>query len=225
MQPLKMLIKFPSRGRPERFFTSLNSAVDNIADKENYHISVTLDTDDKEMCNQDVLDRLAAYRNVSVGWGESKSKVDAVNRSMPTFYKWDFLMVHSDDIIFSFYGFDEVVRLEMLQHFPDGDAYLHFREKDSKEFLNVMPIMDRKYYNRFGWIYHPAYQSLWVDNEQTETAQYLGRYRYINYEIFQHLNPAYGYIPRDEMFDRQQEIGWTIDQQTYNERKAKNFDL
>ena len=41
----------------------------------------------------------------------------------------------------------------------------------------------------------------------------------------EHLNPAYGYMERDEMFDIQQEIGWRDDRITYEKRKLKKFDL
>ena len=45
-KPLKILVKLPSRGRPEKLIKALDSIVDNIQDKENTFISLTLDTDD-----------------------------------------------------------------------------------------------------------------------------------------------------------------------------------
>jgi len=58
-----------------------------------------------------------------------------------------------------------------------------------------------------------------------EIAKKLGKYVYIPYSIMEHKNPAYGYLPEDAMFREQQNIGWTIDQETYNHRKAINFEL
>lgn len=219
-----ILFKLPSRGRPERFFRAIDSIVNNLATPYAYHISCTLDTDDEKMNGQDVVLKIQDYKNISIQWGVSKSKIDAVNRDMPDI-DWGILVVCSDDIFFNIYGFDEMIRSEMLQHFPNGDGYLHFCEKDSQSFLNVMTVCDKRYYNRFGYVYHPEYNSLFCDNEQTEVAKQLGRYIYVPYQIMEHLNPAYGYMERDEMFDRQQQEGWTIDQETYNRRKAKNFDL
>lgn len=220
----KILFKLPSRGRPERFFKALDSIIDNVRDKDSYHVSCTLDTDDATMNNEDVISKIRTRKNVSIEWGLSTSKINAVNRNMPNI-DWDILLVSSDDIYFDIYGFDEMVRLEFNQHFPNGDGYVHFKEKDSGSALCVMTCCDKKYYDRFGYIYHPEYISLFADNEQFDVAKILGRYVYVPYEIMQHLNPAYGYLEKDEMFKYQQKIGWTKDQQTYNERKAKNFDL
>lgn len=223
--PLKILFKLPSRGRPERFFKALNSIINNLHDKENYLISCTLDEDDLAMCNAEVVDKIHAIPNVEIGWGLSDSKIHAINRSMPE-YDWDIVVIGSDDIYFNLFGFDKIIRMEMENNFPDGDGYLHFREKDTFDILNVMTVIDKKYYDRFGYIYHPTYKSLWCDNEQTEVAKRLKRYAFIPYEIMLHRNSAYGYTdcPRDEMFDRQQK-DWQSDEANFMSRKEKNFDL
>lgn len=219
-----ILFKLPSRGRPVRFFRALDSIVNNLAIEYAYHISCTLDTDDSSMNNEAVIEKINSNKNTSISWGTSKSKIDAINRGMPD-VEWDILVVCSDDIFFNIYGFDEMIRTEMKQHFPNGDGYLHFCEKDSQSFLNVMTVCDRKYYDRFGYVYHSEYISLFCDNEQMEVAKKLGRYIYIPYQIMEHLNPAYGYMERDAMFDEQQKIGWTKDQETFNRRKENNFGL
>ncbi len=221
-----ILFKFPSRGRPEKFFIALDSIVNNIVCDFAYHISCTLDEDDKAMNNDEVRQTLSTYKNLSIGWGKSTSKVDAINRDMPEI-DWDILVNFSDDMLFNFYGFDEVIRQEMMQNFPDTDGYLHFPERDSMAALCVLTICGRKYYDRFGYIYNPEYKSLFCDNEQMEVAKILGKYIYLPYMIFEHRNPAYAHYneERDAMFNNQQQIGWTIDQQTFNRRKAINFGL
>lgn len=223
-----ILFKLPSRGRPERFFKALDSIVLNLACDYAYHISCTLDEDDTTMNNDEVVSKIAAYKNTSISWGTSKTKVHAINRGMPPMVvPWDILVNFSDDMRITVYGFDEIIRQEMLQHFSDTDGYLHFPEKDSMAALCVLTICGRKYYGRFGYIYHPAYKSLFCDNEQMEVAKMLGKYVYVPYMIFEHRNPAYSHYgeEKDEMFEAQQQVGWTIDQQTYNRRKEKNFDL
>lgn len=220
---MKLLVKLPSRGRPQRFFRALDSIVANIDDHDNYHISCTLDTDDNSMNNEEVIAAIKEYPNASIEWGTSDSKIHAVNRSMPT-YEWDILVVGSDDIFFNVYGFDEMIRQEMKSTFPEGDGYLHFMESDTKELLNVMTVVDRKYYDRFGYIYHPSYKSLWCDNEQMLVAQKVGRYKYINYSIMEHLNPAYGKLERDTMFNEQQ-AHWNNDEHNFYHRQSLNFNL
>lgn len=223
--PPKILYKYPSRSRPERFFKSLDSLYNNLDDKNNFHVSCTLDTDDWTMNNPDVKERIKRYNNISVEWGESKTKVDAVNRSMPN-YDWDILVVHSDDMIFNLYGADTMIRIDMNNHFPEYDGLLHYPDQDAKEYLATMYIAGRKFYDRFGYIYHPSYKSLWCDNEIMQCAQILGKYKYCGYQINLHLNPAYeqNNMERDEMFNRQQS-DWNDDERNFYARKSKNFDL
>ena len=220
-----ILIKLPSRGRPEKLFRALDSIHNHISDQKYFTVSCTLDTDDAAVCNEDVVGRISEYPNTEIAWGTSESKIHAINRSMPE--EFGIVCIGSDDIFFNAFGFDEMIRLEMRTHFPDGDGYLHFREKDSLSALNVMTVIDKKYYDRFGYIYHPEYLSLFADNHQMDVAKILGRYVYIDYSIMEHRNPAYNEYNevKDEMFRYQQEIGWSIDQLKYEEMKSRNYDL
>jgi len=193
---------------------------------------VTADVDDESMMNSYVYTKIVnEYKNIKVVYGKSESKIHAINRDLNNVGEywsdvadWDIVMVLSDDIRMTMPSWDEVIRMEMQIKFPQGDGYLHFQEKDTKRLLNVMEIMDRTYYERFGFIYHPSYKSLWCDNEKTELAKMLGRYKYIENEIFVHENPVYGYQPRDEMFDAQQAL-WGEDEQNFLARKAIRFEI
>lgn len=217
------LFKYPSRGRPDHFFKSLDSIYNNVSDKDHFHVSLTLDDNDDTMNNENVIKKIASYENISIGWGESYSKINAVNRSMPKL-DWDILFCMSDDMIFNIFGFDVMVGVDMMNHFPDGDGLLHYPDQDAKAALATMFISGKKYYDRFGYIYHPSYKSVWCDNEVQDIAKSLGKYVYCGYQINLHMNPAYGHRERDEMFNRQQG-DWPEDEKNYYERKTRNFDL
>ena len=214
---MKILFKYPSRSRPERFFDGLNSIYNNIVDHDNFHVACTLDTDDLTMNNPEVKERLSDYPNLSIQWGISESKVHAINRDMPD-YEWDILICFSDDMRLTFYGFDQFVK----HCFHDSlDWHVHLPDFDEKEKLPVLYIAGRTFYNRFGRIYDPEYKSLFCDTELMEVAKELGRYKYENIPgLFIHMLPAYGHLPADEMWTEQQRIGWTEDQKTYLRRKA-----
>jgi len=81
-KPLKILFKFPCRYRKEMFFESLDSLNDNIRDRDNYLISLTLDTDDEILNDKEVIEKINTYPNVKIEWGVSGSKINAVNRSV-----------------------------------------------------------------------------------------------------------------------------------------------
>jgi hypothetical protein len=222
-QPLKILFKYPSRGRPQRFFDALDSIYRNISDTDYYHIACTLDEDDETMNNPAVIEHINAYGTASIQWGKSKSKIDAINRSMPG-YDWDIIICMSDDMQFNVFGFDTMIRVDMLTHFSDLDGLLHYPDQDAKQWLATMYIAGRKFYDRFGYIYHPSYKSLWCDNEVMDVARMLGKYKYTGYQINVHLNPAYGHLPKDDMFNEQQGY-WTEDEMNYNARKGLNFGI
>lgn len=229
---MKILVKFPSRSRPDRFFRSLDSLYQLCYAPEKMYVLVSADVDDGTMMNSYVYTKIVSeYKNIKVVYGKSESKIHAVNRDInnladfwPEAADWDIIVVVSDDMHMILNGWDEVIRMEMMANFPHGDGYLHFMEKDTKGVLNVMEINHRTFYERFGFIYHPSYKSLWCDNEKTELAKMMRRYKYIDMQIFVHENPAYGYIERDELFDRQQEF-WGEDEANFLARKAINFEV
>lgn len=76
----KILYKFASRNRPEKFF----KAVDNIIEmsrSDDYMIMATLDIDDPTMANAVVRDKINSYGSkLKAYYGTSKSKVDAINK-------------------------------------------------------------------------------------------------------------------------------------------------
>ncbi len=198
-EPFKILFKYPSRNRPERFFASLDSLVNNVADKAYYHVACTLDTDDETMNNDEVIKRLYEYENVSIQWGLSKSKIHAINRNVPD-YPFDIIVNHSDDMIFNLYGFDQCIRVDMNAHFPNFDGILHYPDQDAKDWLATMYIAGKNFYNKFGFIYDNQFKSLWCDNLVQKVAQAMGKYKYCGYQINVHLNPAYGHLEKDSMF-------------------------
>jgi len=223
-KPLFILFKYPSRGRPERFFTSLDSIINNISDKYYFHVSCTLDEDDLSMNNPEIIERIMGYKNVSIEWGKSTSKINAVNRSMPDI-DWDIVVNMSDDMIFTMFGFDTHIKVDMLTHFPNLDGLLHYPDQDAKDWLATMYIAGKRWWEfRNKYIYHPSYLSLWCDNEEMDVAKIMDKYKYCCYQINIHLNPAYNHLPKDDMFNEQQGH-WNQDEANYYARKAKNFDL
>lgn len=227
-QPLRMLFKYPCRGREKMFFESLQSLDDNIRDRSNYHISLTLDLDDEILNDDSVIERIGGFSNTSIAWGMSESKVHAINRSFPD-YDFDVVICWSNDMFATFYGFDDIFRDSILSVFGNTgmEGLAHFPEPDSREFLNVLYIATRKYYERFGYIYHPSYKSLWCDNESLEVAKKLGKYHFFGtLGLYEHRNAAYHQygLERDALFDYQQSL-WPIDELNFNERKKRNFDL
>lgn len=221
----KILFKFPSRTRPQRFFETLDNIHSMADDKENFRIACTLDVDDETMNNAGVLDRIKRYPKTVAYLGNSRSKVDAFNRDMDDIaieYPWDICVAVSDDMRFIVYGFDNLIREGFQYNAPDFDGLLHYPDQDAKHIIPVLYIAGRKYYNRDLFIYNPIYWSLFVDNESMEVGKIRNKYHYLGIQLINHLNPAYGHLPRDEQFNRQQDM-WGHDEKIFIIRQANNF--
>lgn len=239
MEP-HILIKYASRSRPERFFEGLHNIIDMAADKESYTVLCMLDADDMSIFStefqtstsnryqlpsfntqMDLVHHKAPDR-VCYDFGTSKSKIDAINRPIWPTMQWDILVNFSDDMRFTVYGYDHLIREGIRCNGPD--VFLHYPDSTAKNMLPTMSIMDRTYFQRDGYIYHPSYKSLWCDNEAMDVAQLRGRYHYVDTQIFDHYHPAYGHVPWDEQYTRQQQF-WSEDEANYNYRKSQNFFL
>jgi hypothetical protein len=222
---MRLLIKYTSRSRPDRFFFGLDSIVNNLMRPKDHQILCTFDTDDTSMNNAEVIAKLASYHDYNITWvfGESTSKISAINSDIDKADSdWDILVNMSDDMEFTERGFDQFICYEMEKHFPDTDGVLHFPDGYTNERLITMSIIGRKYFERFGYIYHPDYKSLWCDNEFTELAKRNNKYAYIPQHIFTHNHPAWGKVETDEQY-RHTESFNSEDHATFKRRKKAGF--
>tara|TARA_R100001244_G_scaffold115459_1_gene85637 strand:+ start:666 stop:1346 length:681 start_codon:yes stop_codon:yes gene_type:complete len=226
---MRILFKFATRSRPQLFERGIKSIIDNCI-SDDYIILVSYDNDDHTMKNV----RESHYKNTVLSAGTSLNKIHAINRDVSAMPEWDILVNMSDDMLFTKKGFDEIIRnnfaldlsmemgmtykakynLDQCLHFPDGN----------RNDLITMSIMGREYYERTSYIYNPEYKSLYCDNEQTDVAMLLGKYKYVNEDIVRHLHPAYGKAAMDAQYVHTESLGGE-DKVTYEKRKLKNFDL
>jgi hypothetical protein len=188
-----------------------------------FEILASLDTDDETM-NNPIMKAWMEQRKdcLTVVWGESKSKIDAINRDVDKAKPWDILVNTSDDMWFIRRGFDDLIRKDMgekltgVLHYDDGRI-------NGKKIM-TMSIMGRKYYDMFGYIYHPDYKSFYSDNEATEVAKLSGYYKYSGERLFDHMHPTEGLGKMDEQYTNNNR-NWAHDEEVFSRRKAINFGL
>lgn len=215
-----ILIKYASRGRPERFFEGMDSIYQLCSNTDLIRVLVTADVDDKSMCNNEVRDRIMGYKNAIVIYGESQNKIHATNRDMDLlpdkWHDWDIIANFSDDMRWTVFGWDELIRIDFLSISPDFSHFIAYLDPDTHGALSTLYIAGRNFFNKFGFIYDPIFVSLFADNLVEDCAKKMGKYHYTGYSIYHHLNPAYyPQFEKDEMFNTQQSIGWSVDQVTY----------
>lgn len=195
---MKILVKFPTRGRKEKFFSTLNKYYELLDDINSTQFQITIDEDDITMNNQEVLEQLSSYKNLKFDLGRSENKIHAINRDI-TVDGWDIILIASDDMIPKVKGYDTIIRNKMVELYPNTDGILWFHDGNRKD-LNTLSIFGREYYKRFGYVYHPEYKSFWCDNEFTQVGNILKKQTFIDQVIIHHEHPDWGFGRRDDLY-------------------------
>lgn len=239
---MKILYKYPTRQRPLKFLRCISSYYE-LMRGDNYEFVVTIDDDDEIMHSPEIISHMSKMKKLTVKSGSSKSKIEAINADIPN-TDWDIVVLVSDDMFPEIEGFDNIIREDMQRLYPDTDGVLWYFDGWRRD-LNTLCILGRKYYERFGYIYHPSYKSFWCDNEFMEVAKALGRQTFIDKIIIRHLHPEivatdlaskkifYSLFPEyaqsglnglDDLWKRNYAL-MSIDEKVYHQRKSQNFDM
>ena len=222
---MKLLIKFPTRGRKNKFFLTLDKYHEYCKNTDDTNFLISLDEDDTEMNTNEVLDKLSNYKNTEVVIGLSKYKIDAVNRDLNDYKKhWDIVLLASDDMVPQIKGYDNIIRDNMMFNYVDTDGILFFNDGFQGNKLNTLCILGKKYYERFNYIYHPDYKSCWSDNEFMVVGDILKKQSYIDQIIIRHEHPDWGYSHPDYVH-KKNVSDFNYDLNIYNNRKNINFGL
>ena len=230
MSNYKILFKYASRSRNEKFFEGLDNILNNLNDLNNFCILCSLDADDETMNNQQSIKRITEYvkkypANIVVKFGKSKNKIDAINRDVNDFkerFDFDILVNFSDDMQFIVQSFDKTIREKFYIAYPNLDGNIYFNDGFVGDAISTMSIIGRKYYDKFNYIYHPSYHSLWCDNEYTMVAKTEKKIVYFDEKIYIHNHPANigGFIDSQLM---KTESFNEIDRDNFNKRLTNNF--
>lgn len=210
---MKIFFNFPSRSRPELFRRGVESIINNAIGQ--YQICAIVDANDIRLKDYN-------FEGCSiVDNGLSDNKVDAINRAHLHIINsgCDIIVNMSDDMVFTKKGFDEII----INQFKDLDLCLHLPDGNRNDLI-TMAILGIDYYKRFNYIYNPEYKSLYCDNEMTEVAKKLNKYKFVNENLFVHLHPAYSKAPFDMQYQHTESFNF-MDKNTFEKRKQNKFYL
>lgn len=219
-----ILFKFPARSRREKFFSTLQAYYDNMVNKEDFEFIVSIDEDDAQLNNEEFINAVGSMKNARVVVGPSKGKIDAVNRDIEQAKPWSIVVLVSDDMVPKRKGFDMIIRRDMNRYFPDTDGVLWYNDGHQGDRLNTLCILGKAYYDRFGYIYHKDYVSLYCDNEFTEVSKILGKVKYNSLCIIEHQHWAWGYGKMDGLYVRN-ETFIERDKAAFDRRASIGFEL
>lgn len=150
-------------------------------------------------------------------YNNNRSAIDAVNKGaeMAT---GDLFIVVSDD--FSCPDHWDSLLLWGLQGKSD---YCVKTADGLQPTLITLPIMDRVYYDRFGYIYHPDYQHMFCDQEMTAVAHMIGKVITLPI-MFPHNHYTTGKFERDAITIRNNST-WQQGELLLNQRLKTNFGI
>jgi hypothetical protein len=190
-----------------------------LSGKHEYEFVVSLDKSDPTMSSTRIKRFLEDQKNTKYFYGNNRNKVQAINADMSGKI-FETLVLISDDMIPIEKGYDDIIAENMVKFFPDLDGCLHFNDGKVGERLNTLVIMGKKLYDYFGYIYHPAYMSLWCDNEFHEMTYKMNKAKYIDKVIIKHewtkyTGKDYTHVKSESFFKR--------DKKMFDARKTSGF--
>lgn len=242
----RLVVKFPTRGRPDKFISTLDRYINFASGMQDVQFVISMDHDDASMNNQNMISHLTRMRNqlenrVHFAYGSSKSKIEACNANIDMVKRLnpDIILLASDDMLPIVSGYDDIICKTMGKHFPNTDGVLHFNDGFSgAEKLITLSILGRKYFERFGYIYHPEYKSVFSDDEFTQVARLLNKVVYIDHCIIQHQWVGIPYVKaargeirpeelqRDALHERNEDQEmYNHDKEVFERHKENNFGI
>lgn len=228
---MSLLVKIPTRERGFEWFRKYLE----LRTDPNTRFLFSLDQD----CPQPIPNWMIRPDVIIVN-GQSKNKIHAYNRDINEYAgNWSVVLAASDDMEPMKQGYDEIILSDMARCFADTDGCLWYDTEDlhllqhinapkgSPNFLKrgicMLPVLGRKYYDRFKYIYHSDYVAFSCDDEQTRVAQKLNRIRYIQNRIFIHNHPSWsGKNKLDALYERES-AHFKTDRDTFDKRRNRNF--
>lgn len=207
-----ILVKFPTRERPQRFEAVLADWVNKADNLDGIHFLFSLDHDDPSVEENALIARHSGAPCTIVR-GYSQSKVHAINRDFEHAPEWAQVLVLSDDMHCRHQGWDTEVRKNCE---ANPDCLVWFPDQRQRSMC-TLPCMDRAYYDRYGWIYDPRFKSVFCDDLQTDLAKRDGRLVFVDLTIAHHLHPAnVNDLVPDALYRRNETTAiWNADERLY----------
>lgn len=210
----------PSRQRPDMAFKTKSNWMSRATHRSEIEYVLSIDNDDPEYHNYNWMFR--HQYDTRIEYNNNESAIQAINCVVAK-TTGNIIVVVSDDFD-CFDGWDEY----LINHLSGFDDYL-VKTSDgymSNDWLITLPIMDRKYYNRFGYIYHPDYKHMFSDTEMTTVGHMLGNVLDLQNAnaVFKHNHYTIQGMEKDAV-NIKNDATWNQGKALFLERFDRNFDL
>jgi len=213
---MEISIIHPSRNRPQMALETATKWITRCKDTSQIEYILSLDNDDHLLMQyHDLFTRLKDQ--VAIIQHNNSSAVEAINNAAPK-TTGRILVVVSDDFDCPNH-WDE----QLIVSLKDKQDFVVKTKDGLQPFIITLPIMDRLFYNRFGYVYNPIYKHMFCDTEMSCVGHMLGRT--INLDIlFPHRHYTTRTTKRDAInIKNDQTFGTGAN--IFKERKRINFGI
>lgn len=208
----------PTRQRPEKSLATCLKWLAN-AGTDMIELIISIDIDDPYIDayreNFNKLDSMAY--DVVLFTASNKSAIEAINRAARESVG-DIMIVVSDDT-----DCPENWAVDLLKLMSGKVDWILKVDDGIQPWVITMPVMDRRYFNRLGYIYHEAYQHQFCDTELTCVADLTGR-KVVTTMKFPHNHHSVTKSEPDEV-SKKADATFEMGRQVFIERKRNNFGL
>jgi hypothetical protein len=220
---MRLLLHYPTRSRALLFQKTLDLYYSMLSNRERWQWIITMDLDDPTMNNDPIRKYLDSKPNLKYFYGNSKTKVEAVNADIPDDGSWDILLTVSDDMLPRKKGFNNIICDDMLKYFPEADGALFYPDGGlGGNKCWTLSIIGKNYYDLDSYVYNPSFESLWCDNAAQDVAMARKKLKYIPNCIIQHAWITY--TGKDDLHERNSGGGqYQKDELIYKKFKAEGF--
>jgi hypothetical protein len=122
-------------------------------------------------------------------------------------------------------NWDEALLSLQPQGWENGEHVVHVNDGFIGHIF-TLAILTRKRYDRFGYLWYPGYESMFVDTEFGEVAKRDGVVIEAMHLLFEHMHHACGKRPKDSAdANHENDVRWKRGEMLFNYRKQCGFPL
>lgn len=212
MKPTITIIH-PSRLRVDQAYQTCNNWLSKAVDKSKIEYIISIDTSDPQLELY-----YKRFEDCKILECDNQSAIEAINQAAKV-AQGNLFIVVSDD-----FDCPEEWDTLLLEALEGKEDYVVKTEDGLQPWLITLPIMDRKYYDRFGYIYYPGYKHLFSDNEMSHVSAILGRTITLRIK-FPHLHYTQPDGHKKDAINMKNDSTWKQGEDLYLARLKYNFDL
>jgi hypothetical protein len=226
---MKLSIIHPSRQRPDIAKQVYDNWMGKAANPDGIEYILSVDVTDPQRADYSYLflgavqifspsNMIFADDNLTFCLGHNSSAIEAINNGAKQ-ASGDLFIVVSDD-----FDCPKNWDVDLLKYLKGKSDFVVKTYDGLQPWIMTLPIMDRVYYERFGYIYYPGYNHMFCDTEMSHVADLLDK-AIIVPMTFQHNHYTQpGGLKRDAITTKNDRT-WAQGEKLYLERLYRNFDI